>query len=1026
MKRIAFAAALVTTALTALVSTPVAQASKEAVDFIGGSGTLGGQFGAANGGVAVNTTGTGPANVGDVYVADATNNRIERFGRDEHGTPGDTSDDTYFFISAWGADVVSPGGSGDVGDAAAKAYEICTVAAQCKAGVGSGGNGAVSGNGALSSARSIALDPDTGELYVFDTSPSVLKNNRVNVYEGDGTFLRSFGYDVVESGPGDEGTGYEICAGADGDVCKSGVAGAGTGQIGPVSFRETGGIALSPDGNPATGTVFLGDWPNQRVNTYALDGSTPGAIGSAAQFDAGSPQKVAVDSRGILYASNSRSAGGGVNDVKILRHDTTNANGEGVGFLPPLRASVSEVQQLKFNATAGQYRLTFEGETTTDIPYNANEETVKAALEALPAIGEVGVTNLSNEGQKYFPITFRGAQANTDLPQLIVSSGTTPLTGSITPTTVINGYGGGGANERQDLTVVATAGTYKLSFDPDGVGPKVAETTVDIPFNWPKNDAGAVLGNGDTIVNSVQDALEALPSVPGRSVLVLGGPGNAAGSSPYEVEFLRGLGATDVAQLTVVESSLAGGAGASVTTVFPGQAGLLPSLNQSLAIDPDEDGAGPDTDTLYAGFAGAIQQFGPLNAPGLPTPPANDDDRHGTGPAFTSHNALAAEPATGRLYVAASGSEGPGVYVLDDVNPEPPEGSLDSIDEAAANGLTAHATLNPHGQPASSYRFEYVDDATFQASGFAKAARTPTVLLGGQETPQAVVERIEPPGTGLLPNTLYHVRMVYQRRFATEQLSNELSAPTLASAPSVETAGSPLRTAHTATLFGRVLPNGTATTYRFQYGAQGPCDSSPCTETAPIAAGAGQETELASQQVIGLSPSTTYHYRIAADNGEGGIAYGGDRTLTTRASDAPLTHGRFPGPPGSDRAYEMVSLADSSGNPVSFLGAKAFAADANRAIYTIFGGTPISDSGSAFSLYFAQRPAGAHPTTGWQTRSITPPRAQSGRAQLGRRAARQPRPLQPGRHQRPLPGSFQRPRRDPLAPAPTGDAVRAL
>jgi hypothetical protein len=250
-------------------------------------------------------------------------------------------------------------------------------------------------------------------------------------------------------------------------------------------------------------------------------------------------------------------------------------------------------------------------------------------------------------------------------------------------------------------------------------------------------------------------------------------------------------------------------------------------------------------------------------------------------------------------------------------------------------------------------------------------------VLGHQEDPQAIAQRIEPAGPGLLPNTTYHVRLIFQRRFSAEQITSELTQATLSAPPDLETAGSSLRSTTTATLLGRVLPNGSATTYRFQYGTQGPCDSNPCTESDPIDAGAGQQIELASQQVTNLDPNTTYHYRIAASNGVGGTAFGEDRTLTTRATDAPLTHGDFPGPPDSDRAYEQVSMPDTSGNPADgFSFAQAYAADGNRVIYTVLGGTPISDQGNIYAPYMAERPPGTHPTTGWQTHLTTPPRAE--------------------------------------------------
>ena len=216
-----------------------------------------------------------------------------------------------------------------------------------------------------------------------------MANNRVNVYDGAGNFLRSFGFDVVASGPGDRGTGYEVCVAADGDVCKAGVVGSGMGQLGLTGPgpgfgpRNASGIAVSaPNANPATGTVFLADSANNRVNTYNLDGSGPATIGSAAEFDPGSPTRVAVDSRGILYASNAKVGPDGVTtDSSIRRYDTVNANGGGIGFLAPLFAPFNEFQQLNRRATAGQFKLSFDpdgagplpAETTADLNFNATD-----------------------------------------------------------------------------------------------------------------------------------------------------------------------------------------------------------------------------------------------------------------------------------------------------------------------------------------------------------------------------------------------------------------------------------------------------------------------------------------------------------------------------------------------------------------------------------------------------------------------------------------------------------------------------
>lgn len=116
---------------------------------------------------------------GDVYIVDDANHRIQRVDADGG------------FGLMWGADVEQPAGGSD--------FEVCTDAADCKVGVPSGGNGTAAGNGTLDNPQGIAVDQDTGNVYVSDRD-----NRRISVYTADGDFVRSFGQDVVESGPGDQ------------------------------------------------------------------------------------------------------------------------------------------------------------------------------------------------------------------------------------------------------------------------------------------------------------------------------------------------------------------------------------------------------------------------------------------------------------------------------------------------------------------------------------------------------------------------------------------------------------------------------------------------------------------------------------------------------------------------------------------------------------------------------------------------------------------------------------------------------
>src|SRR5436190_2697183 len=83
-----------------------------------------------------------------------------------------------------------------------------------------------------------------------------------------------------------------------------------------------------------------------------------------------------------------------------------------------------------------------------------------------------------------------------------------------------------------------------------------------------------------------------------------------------------------------------------------------------------------------------------------------------------------------------------------------------------------------------------------------------------------------------------------------------------------------------ALLLGTVNPKNQTTTYRFQYGTTTSYDRS--TSTHQLTATDNTDHEVVASPPR-LSPSTTYHCRLAATN-PSGTTYGQDRTFTTRAT----------------------------------------------------------------------------------------------------------------------------------------------
>ncbi|MDX6450512.1 MAG: tripartite motif-containing protein 71 [Gaiellaceae bacterium] len=185
--------------------------------FAGGQGGLGGEFNFP-GAVATDSA-------GNVYVADSSNNRIEKF------------DSSGAFLLAWGKDV---GGAG---------VEFCTVAASCQAGSVGGQGGEFAGNGP----DGVATDA-SDNVYVTESS-----GNRVQKFSSSGTFLLAWGKNVG-------GLGVGICTVA--ASCQAGSSGA------------LGGELFTPEGVAADASgVYVADFSNSRVQKFNSSGVFIEALG---------------------------------------------------------------------------------------------------------------------------------------------------------------------------------------------------------------------------------------------------------------------------------------------------------------------------------------------------------------------------------------------------------------------------------------------------------------------------------------------------------------------------------------------------------------------------------------------------------------------------------------------------------------------------------------------------------------------------------------------------------------------------
>ncbi|HEX3658961.1 MAG TPA: autotransporter-associated beta strand repeat-containing protein [Pirellulales bacterium] len=231
----------------------------------------------------------------------------------------------------------------------------------------------------------------------------------------------------------------------------------------------------------------------------------------------------------------------------------------------------NQVQGVAIAGTAGTFTITFAGQTTSALVFNATALQVQTALDALSTIGGVGGSvGVSLSGGTY-GIVFQGALADADLP-LITATATGGTTVSVN--TAGTSLAGGG---NQTATITApTSGTFTLTFG--------GQTSSPLNFN--------------ATAAQVQDALNVLSSITstGGSATVVG-PYTIGSSTAevYTVIFAGGtLGGQVLGALTSSGATIdatgsvfanGGGSAAAGTTVTAGAALELSGTNLNLSSE---------------------------------------------------------------------------------------------------------------------------------------------------------------------------------------------------------------------------------------------------------------------------------------------------------------------------------------------------------------------------------------------------------------------------------------------------------
>ena len=251
---------------------------------------------------------------------------------------------------------------------------------------------------------------------------------------------------------------------------------------------------------------------------------------------------------------------------------------------------------------------------------------------------------------------------------------------------------------------------------------------------------------------------------------------------------------------------------------------------------------------------------------------------------LTTSNAqgLAFGSSAGHLYVSDETANNITIYGVP-TTPGPPLVQSESVTNLSDTSVTLNATIVPFGLDTTCV-FQYVDDADFKASGYSNATSVPCVpadLGSSFSFVQATADV-----SGLTPGTTYHFRAA-----ATNEDGTTNGADT-----TFQTAGPPVVVSESATnvtdtsatLNATVIPFGLDTTCVFQYVTDAAFqasgyDTATSVDCSPSDLGSGFTGQGTSASVTGLTPGTTYHFRVVATSSAATVD-GTDQTFQTLVS----------------------------------------------------------------------------------------------------------------------------------------------
>ena len=425
--------------------------------------------------------------------------------------------------------------------------------------------------------------------------------------------------------------------------------------------------------------------------------------------------------------------------------------------------------------------------------------------------------------------------------------------------------------------------------------------------------------------------------------------------------------ADHVATLELVQPcAVAAGAGPTAGFIFAvkfgGKVSKLDSTNGELQYEinefPTTISVDPDTGFLYAvggTFGAEYDASSALEASFVS--------------GFTSSGAIEgiAVRSSGNAYLSREGSSNVQEYSRIPI----PDVVTGTVSNRTKTSVTLNGTVDPEGEVLEECKFEY---GPSEAYGQTVPCAENVATIGSGDDPVPVHADI----SGLSTTSSYHFRLVAKNKNSTQPIKgNDSSFLTLG----VVISGTAATVSDTsAKLMAQLNPNGEATTYHFEFGDQGSCSSNPCTSVpVPDAdAGSGAGAIPVSEAISGLTPLTTYHFRLVATNPSSppGGDVGPDVSFTTYPTPPDFDscpNEAFRTGPGANlpdcRAYEQASPVNKNGADVNAEVDLLRASTAGDAItFYSNGGLPGGVGSQDFPIFMARRVGGE-----WVTKGLLPP-----------------------------------------------------